>query len=116
MIGVANPSQVGEYTESPVDGEGSSRPSKRRAVAPPGTADDPFELDDEDATDAALSFDEMLDDPTPLSGPSGKGKGKEKEIPESRCELTSVAELRRAARKAGHPGKSGVIPCAETSR
>lgn len=116
MIGIANPSQMGGYTESSLEGEEPGRPSKRRAIPPPGTAEEPFELDDDDASVAALSDDEAVDEQTPRPGESsGKGKGKEKEIPESRCELTSVAELRRTARKAGHSGEFSAVQSPRSS-
>lgn len=94
MIAPTDPSQLAAFKTTATPNE---RPTKRRGV----DESEPIEL---------LSEDEDQEGGTEIPGGTlwnnDKDEKREKEIPESSCEFTSIRELRKECRKRASPGES----------
>ncbi|WWC90838.1 uncharacterized protein L201_005775 [Kwoniella dendrophila CBS 6074] len=117
MVTVLDPSQLSGFDESNTEilEELRPRPTKRRALGELGSAQEPFNIDDSDdnGNDNQEDDDEVDEDDNMLdqnregimwhkTTPNGKGKGKEKAIPESICDFDSIQELRAVVQKSGN--------------
>ncbi|WWC71688.1 uncharacterized protein I206_105646 [Kwoniella pini CBS 10737] len=103
MVTVLDPSQLSGFAESNDQLLQDPRPSKRRALAE-GSAEEPLNIDESDNEREEEEEAIMWND-----GYVGKGKGKEKIIPESQCEFDSILDLRRAIKKGGHSDLNEIL-------
>ncbi|WVF72656.1 hypothetical protein IAT40_007474 [Kwoniella sp. CBS 6097] len=100
MVTVLDPSQLSNFAESQMIME-DPRPAKRRALGE-GSLEEPLNVDMDDEDGEEIGAEGIAEGVLWNDIGSGSRKGKEKEIPESECEFTSIHELRKAARKAGN--------------
>ncbi|WVR07419.1 hypothetical protein IAU60_004460 [Kwoniella sp. DSM 27419] len=103
MVSVIDPSQLSSFAETQSELQETSRPIKRRALAS-GSAEEPLDIEFDDVAE-----DEAREAVMWTDAGNGRETSREKEVPESQCDFTSVQELRKAARKGGNADLTEIL-------